>query len=179
MSKSHLSDRMCRSRFHISFLVTLLRTSTVPGEIEENGGSQGVLSWIIGAAISKKRSQLLNLAMSTDVKPINCCDDAVENLIKFCFVHWVWGARQNRRVFDTAAGELIGLLVEIRAGIIVSSSDTFQPAKPFFPLASRFGRCRRLDGEAEVRDTFFSKVTTTSVHNSTKVPSLRGGFTSS
>ena len=160
-------------------LVTLLRTSTVAGEIEENGGSQGVLSWISGAAISKKRSQLLNLAMSTDVKPINCCDDTDEVVIKFCFVHWVWGARQNRTVFDTAAGELIGLLVEIRVGIIVSSSDMFQPAKPSFPLASRCVGCRRHDGEAEVRDTFFSKVATTSVHNSTNVSSLRGGFTSS
>ena len=60
-------------------------------EIEENGGGQGVS----GAAISKKQSQLLNLTMSTDVKPINCCDDTDEVVIKFCFVHWVWGARQN------------------------------------------------------------------------------------
>ena len=73
----------------------------------------------------------------------------------------------------------IGRLVEIRAGIIVYSVETFQLATPCDSLASRCGRCRRIGGEAKVRVTFSSAVATSSVLKSTNVSSLRRGFTPS
>ena len=50
---------------------------------------------------------------------------------KCCFVVWVWGARRDTTVFHKAAGELIERRVELRARIIVHSSEVFQLAKPF------------------------------------------------
>ena len=43
----------------------------------------------------------------------------------------MWGARRDTTVFHNAAGELIERLVELRARIIVYSSEMFQIAKPF------------------------------------------------
>ena len=85
-----------------------------------------------------------NLAWSTNVKPmqqhtspvrmpVNCCADTDELVNKYCFVHWVWGARHNTTVFDKAAGEFDGRLVEIRAGIIVYSVETFNLPHPVTP----------------------------------------------
>ena len=121
----------------------------------------------------------LHLARSTDLKPmqkhmflvrilVNCVRLTGEVVNKCCFVHWVWGARHNKTVLDKAAGELVGRLVEVRAGIIVYSTEMFQPATPFHARKSLWGmsahRCRK-----KVRFTFFS----------TNVSSLRRGFTSS
>ena len=68
----------------------------------------------------------LNLAWSTDVKPVqshmswvrmlvSCCADTDEVVKKYCFLHWVRCARQNKTVFDKAACELIGRLVANRS----------------------------------------------------------------
>ena len=80
--------------------------------------------------MSKKWSQLsISLGpLVYSTCPLVADTDEVVN--KYCFVHWVWGARHNKTVFDKAAGELIGHLVEIRTGIIVYSTEMFQPAKP-------------------------------------------------
>ena len=63
--------------------------------------------------------------------PVNCCADTAEFVNKYCFVHMVWGPKQNKTVFDEPAGELIGLLVEILAGVIVYTTEMFQPVTPF------------------------------------------------
>ena len=63
--------------------------------------------------------------------PVNCCAETDEVVNKNCFVVWVGGARHNTTVFDNAAGELIERRVELRARIIVHSSEMFQLAQPF------------------------------------------------
>ena len=121
----------------------------------------------------------LNLARSTDVKPmqkpISCqlSPTQVRSSTSVALFSGCGGARQNKTVFDKAAGEFTVRLVEIRAGIIMYSTEMFQPAKTLCTLGSRCGRCRRIDGETEVRVAFFS------VQISKNVSSLQRGFTSS
>ena len=80
----------------------------------------------------------------------------------------VWGKNE---VFDKAVGEFIGRLVEIRAGIIVYSTECSNLPNRC-PLASRCGGYRLIDGEAEVQVAI-------AVQNSTNISSCRCGFTSS
>ena len=61
---------------------------------------------------------------------VNCHAETDEVVKKYCFVLWVLSARHNTTAFDKAAGELIERLVELRARIIVYSSEMFLPAKP-------------------------------------------------
>ena len=100
------------------------------------------LTLISGAAMLKKLSQLSillgSLMWSSTAKthvfssyPCELLRRKREVVNKYCFVVWVGGARHNTTVFDNAAGELIERLVELRARIIVYSSEMFQPSKPF------------------------------------------------
>ena len=70
-------------------------------------------------------------------------------------------------------------LVETRAGSIVCSIEMFQLPKPVARLQVVVVGCRRIDGEAEVRVTFFSTVAISSLQNLTNGSSLRDGFASS
>ena len=65
------------------------------------------LAWSTAAKPMQKYMSLVRI-------PVNCCADTDEVVYKYCFVHWVRGARHNK-----AAGELIGRLVKTRPGIIV------------------------------------------------------------
>ena len=100
------------------------------------------LTWIRGAAMLTKLSQLSTLLgplkWSSTAKahvfrsyPCQFLRRKREVVNKYCFVVWVWCARHKTTVFDMAAGELIEGRVELRARIIVHSSEMFQLAKPF------------------------------------------------
>ena len=105
------------------------------------------LTWISGAAMLKKLSQLSillgPLKWSSTAKahvfrsyPCQFLHRKREVVNKYCFVVWVWGARHNTTVIHKAAGELIERRVELRARIIVYSSEMFQLAKLLYPRKS-------------------------------------------
>ena len=144
--------------------------------------SSSSLTWISGAAMLKKIVAAFNLAGFTDVEfhcknhmslvriLANSNTEKDEVVNKYCFVVWVWGARHNTTVFHKAAGELIEGRVELRARIIVYSSEMFQLAKPF-------GRSQVVVGvDASMEKQRFgsrsSAVATRSFKNSTNVSCL-------
>ena len=137
----------------------------------------GSLSWISGAAMSKKWSQLsisLGPLMSTTMQkhmffvriPDKCCADTDEVVNKYCFVHWVW-------VRGTTRQSLTRLLVHC-LGVWWRFAMESQCIRP---TCSHLPHCRRIDGETEVWVTFFSAVATRSIQSSTNVSSLRRGCT--
>ena len=104
--------------------------------------------------------------------PVNCSAEVDEVVKKYSVALWVWCAGTTRQSLT----RLLGSCSSVNHRVLRQNVSTCQT---LCTLASRCGRCRPIDGEAEVRVTFFSAVAARSSQNSTKVSNFGGGFTSS